>query len=819
MQTLNLNGSWKMKRSDWAEWIDAVVPGSVYNDLLAADMMDDPFYGENDKIAGKLSEYDYHYERNFFVEKVILEQDRVFLRCEGLDTLAEIFLNGNLLAKTENMHRLYEFDIKTLMKEGENNILVVFRNPVAYAAEKYNENPLFSVNGIPGFQFIRKAHYMYGWDWGPNLPDMGIWRNISIQGISSGRIDDIYITQHHEADRVELDIRVGLEKWQKFTSEMTVTVTSPKGKQISQQITMDSCTEHIGVTITEPEIWWPNGFGSQPLYTMEVTFGVEGVVIDRKKFRIGLRTIKVNQKSDQWGKSFAFEVNGIEIFAMGADYIPEDNIISRINRKKSETLIKDCVAANFNCLRMWGGGYYFDDYLYDLCDEYGLIVWQDMLYACALYDFSEEFKANIIPETVQNMKRLRHHACIGLWCGNNEMEWAIVDWPTNASLKAKADYIKQFEYLLPEIAKEVDPNTFYWLASPSSFGGFDRPNDENYGDMHDWSIWHERKPFTDFRKRYPRFMSEFGLQSFPALKTIETFAVDEDKNIFSSVIENHQKHPAGIDPTVSYLSQYFRFPKSFEHFPYVSQLIQAEGVRYGVEHWRRNRGRCMGAVYWQLNDCWPAISWASIDYYGRWKALQYAAKRFFAPVLTSACEEGTTISLHVSNETMNLVSGRLVWSLRDARSNILRQSEKQIEVGALSSLECESLDFGDVLDSQEKMRSHYLQFALLDGEVVISEGAVLFVPAKYFKFIPTEVQVGIEEAVDRFILTVTSQVAFAKYVELELKTADAVFGDNYFDLSVGETKVVTLDKATMSCPVTLAELTEQLTVRSLVDTY
>jgi beta-mannosidase len=819
MTTFSLNGIWKMRRTDWREWIEGSVPGSVYNDLLNIGLMEDPFYRENDKKAAKLSEYDYEYQRSFEVESAMLEHDRVLLCCEGLDTLAEIHLNGSLLAKTCNMHRIYEFDVKGLLNIGENSIHIIFRNPVEYVTKRYEENPLFSVNGIPGFQFLRKAHYMFGWDWGPTLPDLGIWRNISLVALSFGRIDEVYVTQQHEAGRVSLDIRVGLEKLAEGPVEVISSIYAPDGKVHTKRVVTSKDMEHVFMEICDPELWWPNGFGKQPLYRVEVCFAKEGFVMDTRTFKIGLRTIRVNQRDDQWGRSFAFEVNGIEIFAMGADYIPEDNIIARVDREKTERLIQDCVAANFNCLRMWGGGYYYDDCLYDLCDEYGLIVWQDMLYACALYDFSDDFRSNIIPETVQNMKRIRHHACLGLWCGNNEMEWAVVDWNTNASLKAKADYIKQFECVLPEIAKEVDPNTFYWLASPSSFGGFDRPNDQNFGDMHDWSVWHGRMPFTDFRSRYPRFMSEFGLQSFPGMKTIEAFALPEDYNIFSAVIEDHQKHPAGIDPTVYYLSQYFKFPGSFESFPYVSQLIQAEGVRYGVEHWRRNRGRCMGAVYWQLNDCWPVVSWASIDYYGRWKALHYAAKRFFAPVLASACEEGTCVSLHISNETMEAFSGKLVWSLRDACSNVVRQAEKRVDVAALSSLECERLDFADILDSEEKLRSHYLHFELLVGQNAVSGGTTLFVPAKYFKFLPTKLQVIVEETADRFILTVTSGTALAKFVELDLKKADVVFSDNYFDLSAGERKMVTVDRSRISARITLEEFKNQLTVRSLIDTY
>lgn len=503
---------------------------------------------------------------------------------------------------------------------------------------------------------------------------------------------------------------------------------------------------------------------------------------------------------------------------MGADYIPEDNIIARCNKAKTKKLIEDCVEANFNSIRLWGGGYYAEDYFYDLCDEYGLIIWHDHLFACAVYDFNDEFKENITEEIIQNTKRIRHHASLGLWCGNNEMETAWVDWGIKDPLKFKADYIKQFEVLMPEISKAVDPNTFYWLASPSSTGSFDKPNDENYGDMHDWSIWHGRKPFTDYRNRFPRFMSEFGIQSFPSNKTIESFTLPEDRNLFSYVMENHEKQNVGIEIIVNYISQYFKFPKDFSNFAYVSQLIQAEGLRYGVEHWRRNRGRCMGAIYWQLNDCWPVISWASIDYYGRWKALHYAAKKFFSPVLLSACEEGTKVSLHLSNESLNKVSGKVVWKLRDSHSNILCQHEQSIHIEELTSKEIVNLDFAKELDSKKKMREHYLEYSLFIDDKNVSSETALFVPAKHFNFKPAKISYSLKELEDRFLISLSSDT-FAKFVELDFKSLDGIFSDNYFDLSANEMKNIEILKSKLSKDISIMEFEEELQIKSLVDSY
>lgn len=821
MLLIDLNGKWQMKRTDEADWINASVPGSVYNDLLKAGLMEDPFFRDNEYKTLELSKYDYEYKKEFTVNEKVLLHDKVLLLCEGLDTLADVFINGEKIVTTENMHRTYEIDIKNVLESGNNTINIVFKSPVEYVLRKQKEYPLRNVDeAVEGISHLRKAHCMFGWDWGPKLPDMGIWRNISIRGYDDARIDDVYITQKHEEGKVNLDVRVRTDRWNDEKLRLLVSVTSPKGEEYIKEVITNGKEEHISIDIENPMLWWPNNFGAQPLYSVKVSLLDKDNVLDDKALRVGLRTLTVKIEEDKWGETFEFEVNGVSIFAMGADYIPEDNILARCSRERTEKLIKTCVESNFNSIRVWGGAYYPEDYFYDLCDEYGLIVWQDLMYACGIYKLTDEFKENIAQETIDNMKRLRHHASLGLWCGNNEQEVAWVDWGWSEkySPKLKADYIKQYEVLLPGIAKEVDPNTFYWLASPSSKGSFFKPNDENYGDMHFWGVWHGRMPFTAFRDLHPRFMSEFGLQSFPSLKTVETFTLPEDRNIFSYVMENHQKSGTGNEKILYYIGENYKYPKDFDSLLYASQLIQAEGLRYGVEHWRRNRGRCMGAIYWQLNDCWPVASWASIDYFYRWKALQYSAKKFFAPILISACEEGTNVSIHVTNETMSEVKGKIIWRLMDAGSNVMKEAEKAVTVEALTSMECESLDFADILDTVEKRRNSYLEYKLIVEGKEVSTGTVLFVKAKHFGFTNPEISVNVFEEADKFILDVTSK-AYARFIELDLRDADAIFSDNFFDLSANDVKKVELKKENLSSALTLQQLKGQLKVRSLVDTY
>jgi beta-mannosidase len=824
MLLVNLNGKWKMKMTDENEWIDALVPGSVYADLLSDGLIEDPFYRDNEYKALALSSNDYEYERFFTIKSDDLKHDRVILLCEGLDTLCEIFVNGKSVISANNMHRTYQADIKNGLHEGENIIRALFKSPVEYVLKKQSENPLVNCDdAVAGISHLRKAHCMFGWDWGPKLPDMGIWRNISIRGYDTAKIDDVYITQHHEPSKVSLDIRIGAQHWNKRALNAAALIQSPNGEIIEAKIELRDHEEgHIFMDIDNPLLWWPNNLGDHPLYHVKVTLSDKetGTTLDDASLKIGLRTLTVKREKDEWGESFCFVVNGLPVFAMGADYIPEDNILNRCSRNRTEVLLKSCVKANFNAIRVWGGGFYPEDYFYDLCDEYGLIVWQDLMYACGVYELSDDFRENITQETIDNMKRLRHHPSLGLWCGNNEQEWgwANGNWSEKCLPKLKTDYLKMYEMLLPEISEKYDPNTFYWCASPSSGGSFDDPNEQNRGDMHYWEVWSDRKPFTAYRGTFPRFMSEFGIQSFPCEKTVEAFTLPEDRNIFSYVMESHQKNNSGNEKILYYISQNYKYPKDFSALLYVSQLIQAEGLKYGVEHWRRNRGRCMGAIYWQLNDCWPVASWSSIDYFGRWKALHYVAKKFFAPVLTSACEEGTKVSLHVSNETMGSVSGKLTWKLIDTQSEILEQGGMNVVIDAFSSKECECLDFSDKLDTEQKRRNVYLEYAFSQTTGEVTSGTVLFVKSKHFAFSDPKISFNVQEESDTFELDVLSET-FARFVELNLKDADAIFSDNYFDLSGGTPKHIVIFKQDISRNITLEELKNNLVIRSLFDTF
>lgn len=786
------------------------IPGSVYGNLLEQGLMPDPYDRMNELTALSLMENDFVFETEFLLTEEQLAADFLLLRFDGIDTLAKVYLNGRLLGETYNMHRVWEFDLKEAAEAGQNTLRVEIASPTRYIEEENRK--VFtggSTDAMRGFPHLRKAHCMFGWDWGPRLPDAGIFREVSVLFGKSARISQVYITQDWSASErqenpedshqnsVEITYNVEIEDFADGNGYgLRTALYDSDGALVAEKSSKREADGWDTITVHNPKRWWPNGLGEQPLYRAEVTLlNEEGGELDCWSRRIGLRTLTVNTDKDEWGACFAHEINGVKIFAMGADYIPEDNLFSRITPERTRRLLEDAVAANHNCIRVWGGGYYPDDWFFDICDELGLIVWQDFMFACASYELDDAFARNFSAEIRDNVRRLRHHACLGIWCGNNEMETQTLDGAWQPSIKQKCDYIKIFEYIIPKILEEEDPVTFYWPSSPSSGGNYDNPWDENRGDTHYWDVWHGNKPFTDYRNYYFRYMSEFGFQSFPCLKTVETFTAPEDRNIFSRVMEMHQRNAAANGKIMTYLSATYLYPTDFEMLLYASQLLQADAIRYGIEHFRRNRGRCMGTVVWQLNDIWPVASWASIDYYGRWKALHYAEKRAFAPVMIS-CEEIGELSerpfcvaqpapieksarLHVANETMERVDGTVRWSLRKACGETLLEGTQEVSVEPLSGLWLEKMDFSDY-DELEV----YISYSFEKDGRAVSENTTLFTAPKHFRFHDPELSWRREGSA----LVITAG-AYAKNVEIEGVDGDVKLSDNFFDMNPGEKRV------------------------------
>lgn len=825
-----LNGTWMMNERGSDTFIEAKVPGSVLSAFLVQHRISDPYYGTNEIKTRDIMKKDFFFSREFQVMPELMQQDRVRLCCKGIDTVANIYINNVLIGSTANMHRTYNFEVKQYLTPGINLITVELLSPLEYI-DRYRagyDKDIHHVpqGAVPGLQAIRKPHSQFGWDFGPQLPDCGIWRSIDLVGYSLIHLDEVSIIQHHEKKNVRLEIRVHAELFRKGPYIIQAEVRPPEGRIIAITETMTERQCILYIDIENPKIWWPNGYGEHPIYQVSVhALDMNGTQWDTKSYKIGLRTMNISMEKDEFGNEFCFKVNNVKMFAMGANYIPEDAIYPFITKEKIDYLLKSAIKCNFNTIRVWGGGYYPSDDFYDLCDEYGLIVWQDMMFANNLYELTEDFRKNIEAEAIDNITRIRHHACLGLICGNNEIEQEIVDGNLRTHSEAlKQDYLRIFEEIIPEIVRQYAPQVFYWASSPSSGGGLNDPNNEAVGDAHCWDVWHGLKPISEYKNHHMRFCSEFGFQSFPSIKTVKTYTREADHNIFSEVMEAHQKNTNANGRLISYLSENFLFPKDFESLLYVTQVQQAVAIKFAVEHFRRQRGRTMGALYWQFNDNWPGSSWSSIDYFGRWKALQYMAKNFFAPVAGSILREGNRVSVFIQNETRDYEMRRVKISLQTFDFRLLHEVEYEVDVRPGDPLLVCELDYSSYIRGIEN--SVFMEAVFIDeNDNVVSSEIEVFVPYKRLALDYSSISFSVIELVDEYVIRMMSG-GFAAFVELDLKQADAVFSENYFHLTSKREKAVHLKKSDIRyLDYTVPEiqngyeLEDQLVIRTLRDTY
>ncbi|MCR5251840.1 MAG: glycoside hydrolase family 2 protein [Lachnospiraceae bacterium] len=822
---------WKMRDCESGKTYKAGAPASVLSVLLEAGAIQHPYAGENEKKLLALFEHDYEFICEFSLRGDVLQEAEQELVFDGLDTIAELYLNGEKLGRTKNMHRTYRFPVKDRLRMGDNELKIHFYSPLRYIRD-YKAAPGKEVNwtnkgALPGGQLLRKAQSSFGWDWGPQLPDMGIFREIRLEAWTKLRLSEVSFFQEHEDGKVTLYVDPILEYSDPIPVEIEIEVSEQDKVSFMTRmpdpgVRMTERGENeIGIPIHSPRLWWPGGMGEQPLYRVRITLKKADKIYDVKEYRIGLRTIKLSREKDEYGEEFCFIVNGVKIFARGANYVPEDAIYPNITERKQERLLDYAKEANFNFLRIWGGGYYPSDRFYDMCDERGILVWQDLMYACNIYELTPAFEKSILAETRDNVRRLRHHACLALWCGNNEMESAWDHWKgfSDHSPALKADYIKMFEYLLPNTVMDEDESTDWWPSSPSSGGCFDAPDDENRGDTHFWEVWHGRRPYSEYRDHHFRFLSEFGFQSFPGLKTVKSFTKPEDRNIFSPVMESHQKNGSANGLIVSYISENFRYPKDFEQLLYVSQIQQGLAVECAVEHLRRERGRCMGTLYWQFNDNWPAASWSSVDYYGRWKALHYMAKRFYAPVEGSIqLEDGKGIAC-VVNDRLEAVTVRVRMSLVTTDGTELMRYTEESRVEGMSVWKGQKRDFGKQKESHSERELYVLAEFETDGRSFCRDA--VFVPYKHMELKKPEITVKVTEN-DQCYLILLKSTVYAPFVMLDLKEADAIFSDNVFSLHKDKEMLVTVSKDSIHGPVEIEgseNFREQLQIFHLYDSF
>ncbi len=815
MNNITLGGKWKMQTSGYAP-MEVTIPGSLYSGLLENKLIDDPYFGENEHLYTKLSENDSEFSRVFCITDEQLTQSEIMLIFHGVDTLAQLYVNERYIGSMENMHRKYSFVVNEYLNIGENTITLKFASPLKFINKAYAKNPIYGVNPdecIPGYQYIRKAHSMFGWDWGPKLPDMGIFRPVELWFVTAGYIDDLYIRQTHTDDEVLLTISTKLKL---CSDEYQLKIYVYDGDVAIAERTLVAGEENVGeVSIRSPKLWWPNGLGEQPLYKVVATLVHGGEDIHSLSKNIGLRTLTISRDADKWGEEFCFVVNGVKFFSMGGDYVPEDSILAYTNPLRTRKLLEDCVSANFNTIRVWGGGYYPEDWFYDACDELGLVVWQDFMFACAAYKLTDSFRANVYEEFIHNITRLRNHPSLGLLCGNNEMELEMMQY-VNHNERLKQDYIELYERIIAELCEKLAPDIFYWPSSPSSGGGFDNPQDDNKGDVHYWAVWHANKPFEDYRNHYFRFCSEFGFESLPCMKTVESFTQPEDRNMMSAVMESHQKRKGCNSKILNYITQHYLCPTNLATSVYASQLIQADAMRFGVEHWRRFRGRCMGAIYWQLNDCWPVASWSSIDYYGRWKALHYYAKRFYAPVLLSLHIDTETAVANISNETRELFSGSVLLEIKDNDFGVVYSQNLLVNTPQLESSDICTLRLQDYFHNISECRSHFICATLFDksGNIITQISETIEKP-KHYNLRKPNFSIEVQEDDSSFIINISADT-YARKVFVELEDIDTVISDNFFDLIGTPTKLSIAKSSTLE-QITIEQLQAKIKLTSVYD--
>jgi beta-mannosidase len=826
MTIQSLAGTWEFRRLDSEQWFPARVPGGAHTDLLALGRIPDPFAADYEKKVQWVAESDWAYRLTFSASQDLLSENKIFLVCDGLDTLATVVLNGQKLGQTNNMFRRYEWEVKSFLEtEDFNDLIITFDSPVKYASEKHSTRPLFGVEqAIPGGPHLRKAPCQFGWDWGPQLPPVGIWKDIRLEGYSKARFSNVHLRQIHSKGDVTVDVTVEVEQWEPTPLAVVVAIKTPEGDLLeSEALIPVEGAAVVKVPVPNPELWWPNGYGDQPLYQVAVSLVHRAPatkdILDARSYQLGLRTVELNQDQDQWGRSFVFVVNGVPILCKGSNWIPADSFPTRITDESLDYLIRSAAETHQNMLRVWGGGFYEEERFYDLCDRYGILVWQDFIFSCSIYPMDEtQFLETVRLEVIDNIRRLRHRASLALWCGNNEMEWGWVDWNWDRDQPdlqvSKEAYDQFFHHTLPAWCQAEDPDIPYWPSSPSSDTPFIDPNGQQQGDSHYWDVWHGRKPFTAYRDQFPRFMSEFGFQALPPLATIKTYADEADWNMTSYIMEQHQKNDSGNSLMVGQMLDTFRLPRDFASMVYLSMALQAEGIRYGVEHWRRYPERVAGILYWQLNDCWPVASWSSLDYFGRWKALHYAARRFYAPLLLSIEDDSPEQRVYVSNDSLEPWEGIMNWSLETLSGEVLSSGTAPANVPPQASVMVDRLDFSAQL-SDDNLRKLVFIAELSHGNQFLARRTAYFVPIKHLTLANPLIAMDMKIQDGVLVLELTSQ-ALALLVEVSLLDADVVFSDNYFNLPPGRSHQI-------SCPLpegwTSDRVKEAVRIRSVYDSY
>lgn len=815
---LFLNKDWIFKACDEKDWKPAVVPGFVHTDLLKNRLILDPFYGTNEKLVQWIDKKDWEYQTSFHVNEDVLQEEHVELIFHGLDTYADVYLNDVHILSADNMFRVWNKDVKSILKLKDNVLRIIFRSPIqedlpkleamGYQLPAANDQSQVGELGDKRVSiFARKAPYHYGWDWGPRFVTSGIWRDIELKAWSEDYIVDAYIHQN-EVSKTTAALTVVVEVNVDQAGSRVIRVET-EGGEWTKEVSLSAGSSKVEVPfeLTSPKLWWTRGLGEPHMYTFKIQ------VMDKlseqkraeRKVKTGLRCIRLVRDEDQYGTSFYFELNGVPVFAKGANHIPNDSFVTEVTYERYRHEVESAALANMNMLRVWGGGIYEQDVFYDLCDEYGILVWQDFMFACSMYPGDEDFLNSVRHEAIDNVKRLRNHPCIALWCGNNEMDsaWAHYnedggwgwkkDFTTEQREKIWADYEAIFHKLLPEVVEEFAPGADYWPSSPivSVTGDINQHalTSSTAGDVHYWGVWHNAEPFENYNIQLGRFMSEYGFQSFPEYKSVLKYAEPSDLELTSEVMLAHQKNGDGNRLIKKYMDMYMTEPKDFSSFLYMSQVLQADAMKMAIEAHRRNRPFVMGTLYWQMNDTWPVASWAGMDYYGNWKALHYYARRSFADEMVSIDDtKPEKVDLYVLSDLLQPLEGNVSIRLMDFEGTLHHTETHMVSIAGNETKLVLSLDKEQLLNGRDEQNT-VMVVELVRKGVVVDSQKHYFVPFKQMKLTEPDVKVTEVKGSEGTRFQLTTSV-LAKQVWLDCDQ-DGIFSDNFFDLVPGETKEVT----------------------------
>ncbi len=834
--TTDLNSGWKFKQEGETKWMPAIIPGTVHTDLLANNKIEDPFYRTNEHTLQWIDKKNWVYETSVNIDQKGMQNEHVALIFKGLDTYCDIYINDSLLLHTDNMFREWNVECKPYLKVGKNKIKVYFHSPITeglkslqqlgYALPADNDQ---SENGEMGNQkvspFTRKAAYHYGWDWGPRFVTSGIWRPVYFQVWNQAKINHLQWLQEKVTPESAL-IKGIIEIQSDYQGPATVELSCKNDAHIKAsaqiKLTPGICHAAVELSIPNPKLWWSNGLGEAYLYPLQATLKIGDRVLDSTNTKVGIRTLKVVQKPDSLGKSFYIELNGKPVFMKGANYIPNDNFLPRVSNADYEKVVQSAYDTHMNMLRVWGGGIYENDVFYDLCDQYGILVWQDFMFSCSMYPGDSAFLQNVKQEVIDNIQRLRNHPCLALWCGNNEIDiawrqndekggWGWKEKFTPQQRKATWQaYDTLFYKLLPSLVSAYDSSRFYWPSSPLAAWNQHSDFAAHSGDIHYWDVWWGQKPFSEYTNHIGRFMSEYGFQSFPEFNTVKSYTIPSDYDIFSEVMKAHQRSSIGNGTIQRYMEWYYQVPKDFSQYLYVGQLLQAEGIKIAVEAHRRAMPYNMGSLFWQINDCWPVASWSSIDYYHRWKAQQYFVKKANAPVLISPVLDSTHLNVFVVNDEQKNINAQINIKIIDFYGKIRFSKSIPVEIQANSSKLCLTEKIQALVSASDY--KHVLLYAeVISGADTLSNNIQYFLPPKSLDLPKSDIQKAIKKEKTGFVLELFSN-HLIKNLYLSLDNLQGTFSDNYFDMLPGQTYVIHF-KTDIACSLKAFE--QALTILNL----